>query len=415
MSAAGDDEDEVFLDCGASPELRRSTRTSARKRSSTGGLLLSKPKKREKMMIPSPTTNSSPAAAADTPRAVPASVPVAGNGAVAAPAAAAAVTPVAGTQVPPQDPILASMGAMLAGMESRLSTATTNLQATVAVQIDGALTAIGDLGKRVDRNEKRLENMMNDIDEKIATGLEKMAPSLPGSAGHWSGPPPKPANLGWGGDDDFDQDNDCQARTYASILSSVPASIPAVDKKEESYWKCRHMLRLRPVGAGDKHEATIKFMKEYLKLEDSFIAGMGVADMERIPYGPKSKFREEMLVHFTTVEARDIVKGAASNLDGCGPEYGIRLEVPNHLKANMKALQQVSYDIRQGHSGSCRNILYDDETLDLVLDFCLQEGGNWRRLTSAQARSRVRKSGSRGCSRVQDDELNEILWRDTDE
>ena len=51
MSAVGDEEDKVFLDCGASPELCRSTRTSARKRSSNGGLLSAKPKKREKKII----------------------------------------------------------------------------------------------------------------------------------------------------------------------------------------------------------------------------------------------------------------------------------------------------------------------------------------------------------------------------
>lgn len=63
MSASG--EDEVFCDTGASPvlrspKLRRSTRTSSRKRASTGSLPYSRPRSKKKMQ----TVGSPPRAAA---------------------------------------------------------------------------------------------------------------------------------------------------------------------------------------------------------------------------------------------------------------------------------------------------------------------------------------------------------------
>ena len=66
------------------------------------------------------------------------------------------------------------------------------------------------------------------------------------------------------------------------------------------------------------------------------------------------------------------MRSAASSLAGLGSEYGVKLEVPNHLKPAMKALQTVSYDIRQWHPEARRNILFEDESMDLILDFCLK-------------------------------------------
>ncbi len=114
------------------------------------------------------------------------------------------------------------------------------------------------------------------------------------------------------------------------------------------------------------------------------------------------------LAQFQTVDARDIVKGSAPNLAGCGPEVGVRLEVPNFLKASMKALQSLSYDLKQKHHSARRNILFEDDSLDLVLDFCLGEGQKWRRVTAEQARGRAKKAPVAGF-RVAEDELNDIL------
>ena len=59
----------------------------------------------------------------------------------------------------------------------------------------------------------------------------------------------------------------------------------------------------------------------------------------------------------------------------------------------MKALQSVSYDIKQRHHLARRNVLFEDESMELVLDFCLEEGGSWRRITAGQARDSASRLG----------------------
>lgn len=85
------------------------------------------------------------------------------------------------------------------------------------------------------------------------------------------------------------------------------------------------------------------------------------------------------------------MRKTARNLAGKGPNYGIRLELPNHLKTAMSALQMVSYDIKQKFPNSRRNVLFDDDDMDLVLDFSTGEDQPWRRMTSQQARERKKK------------------------
>ena len=163
------------------------------------------------------------------------------------------------------------------------------------------------------------------------------------------------------------------------------------------------------MGDGEDHPEVNSFLRDVLKLDESFLRCVGELKLERIPYGPKSKYKNEMLVRFKTVEARDIVRQAATNLVGRGQSYGIRLKIANHMKADMKALQVVSYDLKQRHPDARRNVLFDDDSLELVLDFSLREGAPWRRLTPGQAKMRKRKPEGDTSFRLGDHELDEIL------
>ena len=151
-----------------------------------------------------------------------------------------------------------------------------------------------------------------------------------------------------------------------------------------------------------------------LGLDMATITCLGDFRAERVPFGPKSRYKKELLVHFLSVEARDVVRSSASNLAGRGQDVGIRLEIPNGLRSSMKALQAISFDIKSKHEGAKRNILFDDEALDLVLDISIEEG-KWRRISSNQAKGRKRPAVSRGGGnfRMEDGELDTILGRET--
>ena len=98
------------------------------------------------------------------------------------------------------------------------------------------------------------------------------------------------------------------------------------------------------------------------------------------------------MVTYQSVDVRDAVKRAARNLAGKAMEYGIRLEIPNPMKSDMAALQSISYEIRQKFKDSRRNVLFNDETMELVLDFSVAEGRPWRCMTAAQAKERKKKN-----------------------
>ena len=115
----------------------------------------------------------------------------------------------------------------------------------------------------------------------------------------------------------------------------------------------------------------------------------------RGPLWPSCTIKGEAIVTFQSTDVRDAVKGAARNLAGKGQDYGVRLELPNHLKSAMKALQAVSYELKTKYPQARRNVLFDDEALDLVLDFCLGDDKPWRRMTSQQAVERKKRSGDR--------------------
>lgn len=119
-----------------------------------------------------------------------------------------------------------------------------------------------------------------------------------------------------------------------------------------------------------------------------------------------------MIVWFPTTEARDVVKSAAKNLAVLVQDYGVRLEVPNHLKTNIQALQTVSYDIKQNHPTARRNLLFDDGVMDPALDFCTGDRQPWRTVSARQARQakakRKRKAGESERD-IDDGELEKIL------
>ena len=101
------------------------------------------------------------------------------------------------------------------------------------------------------------------------------------------------------------------------------------------------------------------------------------------------------------------MRGAAYNLAGQA-EAGIRLEIPHHLMANFKALSSASYRLKLKYKNCKRNIKYDDETCDLVLDFKTGEDCPWKKLRPAQARQLLKEEGG-SAEEVSTSDMSDIL------
>ena len=170
MTASEDEEVEVFSP-GASPELRRSSRTSARKRASTESAPYTRPKSKKKMQtVRSPVSRGSTSEMEQPAGSVP-------HHASPNPFASLGATPAGQATMSGQGDFLAQMqtmmGGMLGGMETRLNKTSTELR----VSVDQALTSINDLNTRVAASEKRVDKVVSEIesmiDKRVEAGLKQ--------------------------------------------------------------------------------------------------------------------------------------------------------------------------------------------------------------------------------------------------
>lgn len=169
-----------------------------------------------------------------------------------------------------------------------------------------------------------------------------------------------------------------------------PRSLESPSTRDMRFWKARKSLRIWPIpGNGEQMmSALLHFLVEKLRLGEDVLADAEDSQIRRVPRAPASKIVDEVVVEFPTVDLRDVVRGSAYNLAG-HPDAGIRLEIAHHLMPNFKALSRTSYQLKQRYPKCKRNIKYDDERSDLVLEFKTDDGSTWKRLRPDQARAMV--------------------------
>ena len=122
----------------------------------------------------------------------------------------------------------------------------------------------------------------------------------------------------------------------------------------------------------------------------------------------KNSVRDEVLVRFDSVRDRDDVRTFAKNLERKG--RGLRLEVPDHLWPNFRALQELGYELRQKNDKLRRNILFDDSNRDLKMDITT-DSITWKTVLPDEARKslqRCRPSRARRTS-LSSEELDSML------
>ena len=406
-----DKDEDVFVDAVNNTEEDETPRRTSRKRRSTAGSVSSTKKaKAAKMpLLKSPTMDAAnpgskaKKVSAASPAARPTQAAAAGSG----------------------DDFWVKMNSMLGGTEARMTTMISGTEARLKAEsagvrqaleekLGGVTAAVEGLKSRMASQEDRLSslegNMYDLIDQRIDAKLTGCnATTAPGGGYESEDSVEEIVEKAWGSPKGPSYASVVQARAGPQIAKIDPAR-----RREEAYWMCRRSLRIRPVNDGNNLKALESYLRDHLKMSRSAVAALGLERVttERVPYGPKSKNQKEMIVRFSTTEARDVVKSSARNLAGLGSDYGVRLEVPGHLKSAMQAVQAVSYDIKKKYPGARRNVLYDDGSQDLVLDFCTAEGQSWKRVTAKQARQAKAKgklTGGDNGRRLEDGELDEIL------
>ena len=64
---------------------------------------------------------------------------------------------------------------------------------------------------------------------------------------------------------------------------------------------------------------------------------------------------------------------------------GIRLEIPEFLRPSLRALESTSILLKQNNPHLKRNIKYDDDVMDLVMDVRLTPISQWKKIRPDQA------------------------------
>ena len=157
-----------------------------------------------------------------------------------------------------------------------------------------------------------------------------------------------------------------------------------------------------------------RFLSQKLCLGEDVLADTGECSVRRIPQARgNGAIKNKITVEFPSVDLRNVVRGAAYNLAG-QPDAGIRLEIAHHLMANFKALSAASFKLKQKYKDCKPNIKYNDEEMDLILDFRTTEMAGWRRLKPAQTKE-LMKEGGDAAEEMSCVDMSELLNNDSDQ
>ena len=246
----------------------------------------------------------------------------------------------------------------------------------VTLSVDDNQRAIHEVRAEVERREVELPGKVRAI---VQEALERSRDDRP-ARGSQNGPRHRPL----GG-----------SLPLAETAVALPEPAARVHGNDEAYDLARRSLRLWPVSKeGDLLVRTREFLVNELLLDQQYVIGINfkvrtTAGQARGKEKDQaaSRVKDEVLVVFDTIRERDEVRGHARNLEKKG--RGLRLEVPDHLWPSFRTLQDLAYELKQKNPALRRNVLYDDLTRDLRLDFSTGEN-EWKSVTPSEARKSLR-------------------------
>ena len=114
---------------------------------------------------------------------------------------------------------------------------------------------------------------------------------------------------------------------------------------------------------------------------------------------------------FDQVRTRDYVRTHAKNLQS---GFSLRLDIPPHLRGDYVKLQDLGFRLKKSNETCKRNIKFDDQTQELVMDFCVDEE-TWKTVTVAEAKNFLGTRSKQRLNSVTSAELNNLIDASDDE
>ena len=286
-----------------------------------------------------------------------------------------------------------------------------------SAEIEAIIKAsVGELAKNMGGMESRLKGQLDQVDGKISktneelarldsrvtaqetrndARIEKLERIVLGQADG----PPSSGSSSYSG----------SYVTAVSTASTLPEHRSA--RREDHYWTCRKSLRLWPIDGPDLAGGVVSFLETELNFGDGDVT-INDFRVERFHDSMRNRQKGEVLVTFSSVSLRDAVRSAAYNLSS---QAGMKIHVPDHLKANFRHLDGMCYDLKKKYGKLKRNIKFDDDLLDLYADVQLTPDTPWKKLLPSDARiCRAKGKFLPESSSLTADVLGDLLGEDED-
>ena len=276
----------------------------------------------------------------------------------------------------PEKDALAELKAMMQGLSAQMSGVSVDIvqvKKDLGAQIEKGNKATDDLRERMDRNDATFADRVRAVMDGLPADQSHQSQSTTGASVSGS------SRASYAS---------CLSSTSGSASGSAPScTVPPGPTRDEMYWLCRRSLRIWPVPGPDLRRSLGEFMKNRLHMSPATLFSMGEVSVKRAFLNPRSKLKDEVVAVFSSQEIRDVVRRSARELAG-DENAGIRLEIPRALQNSLKSLEAVSYALKKKNPEMKRSIKFDDDRMDLVLDFCLDpdNGAPWRKLHPEQAK-----------------------------
>ena len=143
--------------------------------------------------------------------------------------------------------------------------------------------------------------------------------------------------------------------SYASAAAKPSSAIGSdPDKRDTSwYWDARRCLRFFPI-AGNTKEELVKGLDDFvlskLRVPSGVLSSDDIGFVRRARATKRSKIKDEIVVQFASVDARDLVYSHAKNLaewidKDRRPLAGIRMEIPERLLGEHKTLEMYGHNL----------------------------------------------------------------------
>ena len=120
--------------------------------------------------------------------------------------------------------------------------------------------------------------------------------------------------------------------------------------------------------------------------------------------------KDEVCVELENKQVRDLVKAQGPNLAAYREEAGMRLQIPDCLQKDFKALMALAYDMKKKNKDLRRNVKFDEDSMGLFMDIQTNKEGAWRRIKPSQAyEALTNRTQKNGPEDMDADEIKSLL------